>query len=70
MEHKPLVYIDGEIGNLPEGDTVATPAIFSKRIIDEDTTLIIRSGHQMLMKGNLKIIGNLKIENEGEVWQL
>ena len=77
MERKPLVYIEetGETRVLPDGDKLVSTSVnvvieptFSFKRIVQGRTLLIRANQQMLVKGDITIIGNLRVEAEGEVW--
>lgn len=79
MERKPLVYIEetGETRLLPEGDKLVSSSIdvavapsFSYKRIVQGRTLLIPAGQQMLVKGDITIMGNLLVEAEGELWLL
>lgn len=67
---RPLVYIEGEIGVLPQQDTIEITPLFSYKRIQSGKTLVIFNYQQMLMKGDITVDGDLKIELEGELWQL
>lgn len=73
MERKPLVYIE-ETGETrvfkPSEDTLPILPTFSFKRIVQGRTLLIPAGQQMLVKGDITIMGNLEIEAEGEVWLL
>ena len=73
MERKPLVYIE-ETGETrvyrPNEDTLPILPTFSYKRIVQGRTLLIQAGQQMLVKGDITIIGNLLVEPEGEVWLL
>lgn len=67
---RPLVHLDGEIGVLPAGDIIEYSPLFSYKRIQHGKTLIIFDHQQMIIKGDLRVEGDLRIELEGEVWQL
>lgn len=70
---KPIVYDQdtGQMRVLRANETLfgAMPQ-FSFKKIPENKTLVIPSGQQMLLKGDITILGELQIEEEGELWQL
>ena len=67
---RPLVYIDGEHAILPAEDILEYSPLFSYKRIQVGKKLVIFDHQQMIIKGDMRIEGDLKIEVEGEVWQL
>jgi len=67
---RPLVYIDGEHAVLPPEDIIEFSPLFSYRRILKGKKLVIFNHQQMIVKGDMKVEGDLKIELEGEIWQL
>jgi hypothetical protein len=67
---RPLVYIDGESAVLPAEDIIEFSPLFSYKRIQAGKKLVVFDHQQMIVKGDIRIDGDLKIELEGEVWQL
>lgn len=70
---KPIVY-EQETGQMrvlrPNETLFGAMAQFSFKRVPENKTLVIPSGQQMLLRGDITILGELQIEEEGELWQL
>lgn len=64
MERKPLVYLEGDIGPLPLGDTIAIPGNFSYNVIALARTILIPLYQQMIVHEEIEIIGDLEIDGE------
>lgn len=67
---RPLVYIDGVASVLPAEEILEYSPLFSYKRIQVGKKLVIFNHQQMIVKGDMRIEGDLKIELEGEVWQL
>lgn len=64
MERRPLVYLGGDIGPLPSGDTIAVPRNFSYKKIVTAVSILVPENQQMLLKGDITIEGDLILDGE------
>lgn len=64
MERRPLVYLEGDIGPLPIGDTILVPRNFSYKRIANTISIMIPENQQMLLKGDITIEGDLIVDGE------
>ncbi len=64
MERKPLVYLGGDIGLLPSGDTIEVPSNFSYNKIVTTKVLLIPQHQQMIVLDGIDIEGTLDIEGQ------
>lgn len=62
MERRPLVYLEGDLGPLPSGDTLNIPRSFSFSFIESSLVLLIPVYQQMIVVDGIEIQGSVDIE--------